>query len=142
MFERLSELPSVPFEAPGWRLANKPAADIALALAFADGPAPEGADVRDAGPRRWLLIGEAPFAVRDGLQLIDLSHARERLELSGPDAAAKLATGTAVTLTEGASAQTLFGPLAIHLTRTGPQTYEILVARSLALSLWRALTHA
>jgi len=138
----MSEIPTLPFEAPDWRLANKPAAHIALALAFADGPAPVAAVVRNAGPRRWLLIGDAPFAESADFKLIDLSLARERLELSGPGAAAKLATGTSVALADGASAQTLFGALAIHLTRTGPQSYEILVARSFAASLWRALTHA
>ena len=39
----------------------------------------------------------------------------------------------------GASAQTLIGPIGVHLTRTGPRAFELMVLRGFADSLWHDL---
>ena len=110
--------------------------------------------VRATGPGAWYVVGDALLTPQDvahwetqlGAQitLIDQTHGRVRLELSGPGAARRLATGTAVDLSlhrfaEGAACETLFGHISIHLTRTDPDRFEVLVGRSLALSLWDEL---
>ena len=55
----------------------------------------------------------------------------------GPLAAAGAIAASAVpeAMAIGASAATLFGPIGAHLTRTGPEAWEILVLRSFADSL-------
>lgn len=106
-------------------------------------------------PGQWLIVGDGvltPDAVRarasaiaDVAHLTDLSHARVRIGVEGVDAEDLLATGIGIdpreaTFPVGASASMLFEHLSIHLTRTGGQAFEIVVARSFATSLWDALT--
>ena len=107
---------------------------------------------RAAGPLTWLIVGDdrrsfaaAERALAPEGALIDLSHSRVRYEIAGPGARAKLATGTAVDLApsafaEGAACLTMFNAIAVHLTRTGADCFEILVGRSFAEALWRELT--
>ena len=135
----------------------RPTGHVLLALGFpgANAPRPIEAEtfsLRPAGPDSWLIVGDRPLSAAEretalgaDIALVDLSHGRERLEISGPGAARKLAAGVAIDLSpsafpEGASCETLFGPIAIHLTRTGPDRFEIFVSRSYAMSLWRGLT--
>ena len=152
-----SELPTAPYASPrGYRLCARPMGCVLLALGFpgAEAPCVEAFAVRPAGPLTWILIGEAPLSSADLAQreaalggavaLVDLTHGRERLEISGPGAVRKLAAGVAVDLTAsafpvGASCQTLCGHIAVHLTRTGPECFELIVGRSIAHDLWRAL---
>lgn len=132
----------------------RPMGHMLLALGFPGAAAPAFA-VRPAGPQTWIVIGDAPLSPGDLAQreselggavaLVDLTHGRERLEISGPGAARKLAAGVAVDLASsafpvGASCQTLCGHIAVHLTRTGPESFELIVGRSLAHDLWRALS--
>jgi sarcosine oxidase subunit gamma len=158
------ELPSAPYQAPrgDYVLRARPVGHVLSALGFPGAEAPRiiaeagPFALRSAGPQSWVVVGETPLSPaqlaereqrRGGaVALIDQSHGCERLEIFGPRAAHKLATGLAVDLSlptfpEGASCEALFGPIAIHLTRTGRERFEILVGRSLAMSLWRRLTH-
>ena len=110
--------------------------------------------VRALAPGQWLVVGDAALsaeAVRaraavlaDVATVLDQSHGRVRLSLSGPMAEAVLARGSGLDVSPasfpvGRSAQTLFGAIGIHLTRVGPDAFEIMVLRSYAGSLWRAL---
>jgi len=149
-----SELPAAPYTSPrGFVLSARPVGHLLLALGFPGAAAPAFA-ARPAGPSTWIVIGEAPLSPADlarreaelggAVALVDLTHGRERLEISGPGAARKLAAGIAVDLAAsafpvGASCQTLCGHIAVHLTRSGPESFELIVGRSLARDLWRTL---
>jgi sarcosine oxidase, subunit gamma len=129
------------------------AGDLSMRLAaIADG---SPCALRQAGPGIWYIVGDSPLSPdgvaekeahlgRDAM-LIDQSHGRVRLELSGPGSARLLSTGTAVDLgssrfERGSACETLFGHIGIHLTRTAAESFEILVGRSFAMSLWHELT--
>jgi sarcosine oxidase subunit gamma len=138
----LSELPTEPLASPrgDFTLRSRPPSRVTLALGF-PGAAPPAGRPRRCGPGDWLLVDEDAQA--PGYGLIDLTHARERIEISGPGAVRKLAAGVAVDLARldvGESCECLYGHIAVHLTRTGAETYELLVARSFARSLWTALS--
>jgi sarcosine oxidase, subunit gamma len=111
--------------------------------------------LRAVGPGSWYIVSEMPLTPRDVAQLettlgpqtwlIDQTHGRVRVEISGPGAMRRLTTGTAVDLSSqrfpvGAGCETLFGHIGIHLTRTGDDRFELLVGRSYAVSLWEQLT--
>ncbi|OQP84800.1 hypothetical protein BTR14_18255 [Rhizobium rhizosphaerae] len=108
-------------------------------------------DLRPLAPGQWLLIGNAPLTPEDltGLEerlkpvadIVDQSHGRVRIALSGPAARAVLAKGTAVDLDAAAfpvghAAQTLIGHIGAHLARTGEDSFELTVLRGFAESLW------
>jgi sarcosine oxidase subunit gamma len=110
--------------------------------------------IRPAGPGQWLIVGNGPLApggVRamearaDSLAaLVDQSHGRVRIAIGGTPIEAVLAKGTGIDLAlaafpVGQSAQTLIGHIAVHLTRVGADSFEIIVMRSFALDLWAAL---
>ena len=147
------------YEAPdgGYRLRRLPTARIWVAVSFGASLedrlaalAPQRFALRDAGPRAWLIVDDdiRPFAEAERAlapegALVDISHGRARYEIEGPRARAKLATGTAVDLSvfaDGAACETMFNHIAIHLTRTGADRFEILTGLSFAESLWRELT--
>jgi heterotetrameric sarcosine oxidase alpha subunit/heterotetrameric sarcosine oxidase gamma subunit len=138
------------------------------AVCLVSGPVARDAAVRRAakagdGMVRWvqpgqaLAVGEAgeSFAVlaaRLGvsadLSLCDLSDARVRFSLSGPEAAGIIATQSAIDtdpklFKTGASAPTLFGHVPVQLTRLGSDTFEVMAfstyARDLAESLSRSI---
>jgi sarcosine oxidase, subunit gamma len=162
-----SALPDTPYDAPSGhcRIASKPAGHVLQILAppfaadqsahlteLSDGSANA---LRAAGPGIWYVVGDAPLTPQDiaraeirlgpQVQLIDQSHGRVRMELSGPGAVRLLATGTAVNLSFerfpiGSACETLFGHIGVHLTRTGADRFELLIARSFAMSLWAELT--
>lgn len=114
-----------------------------------------GSSIRPAGFRQWFVAGDdalAPAAIAAlaaglkaaGAALSDQSHGRIRIGLSGPGAAAALATQTAVDLDptafpEGRSAMTMIGHISAQISRTGPDRYEVTVLRSFAESLWHDL---
>ena len=166
-------VPAVPAENArrGWRLEAAPQGHVLQVLAApgaagvadrlagvtaAESWSEEPWAVRAAGPGQWYVVGStlpstaalaaAGAALGDDATLIDQSHGRVRLVLSGPGARARLATGTALDLSDrgfpvGASAETQFVHVAMHLTRTGPETWEILAPRSFARFLWDEIAH-
>ena len=162
-----SALPEAPRSTPRGdaRIAAKPAGhilqilgaplDADLASRVAGFRVGDAHALRPAGPGVWYLLGDASLSPGDlaGRQtrlgplahIVDQTHGRERIELSGPGAVRLLATGTAVDLSLGrfpigAATETLFGHIGVHLTRTGPERFEVLVGRSYAMSLWEELT--
>jgi sarcosine oxidase subunit gamma len=161
MFDVVAALPETPhFTKRGdCRIASRPAGHILQVLARpfdAERAAHLGEfALRPAGPGSGYLVGETPLTPRDIAQLearlgpqarlVDQTHGRVRLELSGPGAVRLLATGTAVDLSfqrfpVGAACETLFGHIGVHLTRTGADCFELLVGRSFAENLWQELT--
>ena len=105
--------------------------------------------VRRAGPGEWLLVsGDAAQAPAiDGAMVVDQSHGRTLFRLTGPDCVAILMRGVAVdlgggALPEGGSAAMAFGHLSINLARTGENTYEMIVGRSFAESLYHDVRQA
>ncbi len=110
--------------------------------------------VRAAGPGQWLVVGDRPLSAQEFLTiesrlegravLVDQSHGRVRIGVSGSGAEALLAKGTAVDVDErsfkaGQTAMTLVGHISVHLTRIAPDGFEILVLRSFAEDLWNDL---
>ena len=113
--------------------------------------------LRPVQPGQALAVGEAgesfaSLAARLGasadLSLCDLSDARVRFSLSGPEACEIIATQSAIDtdaklFKAGASAPTLFGHVPVQLTRLGRDTFEVMAfstyARDLAESLSRLI---
>jgi sarcosine oxidase subunit gamma len=109
---------------------------------------------RPAGPGQWFLvldhvaspaeIDQITRAVAQHAMVVDQSHGRARLRVTGAGARRLLAKGTCVDLhpdaaTVGLSTPTAFGHIAIHLSRTKPDSYELLVLRGFAETLWEDL---
>ena len=160
-------LPEGPHETPrrDCRIVARPAGHILQILAppFDAGVASRVRELTDggahalrsAGPGFWWLVGDASLNAQDiadletrlgpQVRIVDQTHGRVRLEITGPGAVRLLATGTAVDVSLekfpiGAVCQTLFGPIGIHLTGTGADRFEALVGRSYAVSFWEHLT--
>ncbi len=135
----------------GVTLTALPDGHVVLLLAKTGAPAPDMEGLRPAGPGQWFLVGDAPLteagmaalaARLPEVALSDQSHGRVRIAVAGPQVVAMLAKGTAVDLERmavGQSATTLIGPLGVHLTRTGPAAFELMVLRSFAAALWHDL---
>jgi heterotetrameric sarcosine oxidase gamma subunit len=164
MADANSPFPEARCEGAGFLLEARPAGHVLQVL-----PRASGADVsarlagiaeaaplavRRAGPDSWLLVGEARLdgaeiarrgaAVADVGWLVDQTHGRCRLVLSGPRAAERLARGIGADLSlrgfaAGAAGDTQYGAIGVHLTRAAADRFEILVGRSFAESLWREL---
>ncbi|MGQ3210805.1 MAG: sarcosine oxidase subunit gamma [Shinella sp.] len=144
------------------RRANHLAAHRATAIAMvlaAPGQTAEAAgilvstgefEVRFAGPGEWLVLSDvhapetlaAELSVRAGgfAFVIDQSHGRVALTLSGPDAARILANGIAVDLhgdafPVGRAANVLCNHLSVNLARTDAQSFDLVVMRSFAEAL-------
>jgi sarcosine oxidase subunit gamma len=132
----------------GVTLNALPEGQVVLLLTRAGAQAPDVPGLRPAGPGQWFMVGEAPLRAKDFASLVarlpdvavsDQSHGRVRIVVEGATAAAMLAKGTAVdleALAVGASANTLVGQLGVHLTKTAASTYELMVLRSFAETLW------
>jgi len=113
--------------------------------------------LRPVQPGQALAVGQPGeshaalterLGLPQGLSLCELSDARVRFSISGPEAAEIIATQSAIDLGSlqfkpGASAPTLFGHVPVQLTRTGSDGFEIMAfstyARDLAESLSRAI---
>ncbi|WP_426239658.1 sarcosine oxidase subunit gamma family protein [Pararhizobium sp. DWP1-1-3] len=110
--------------------------------------------MRPYGPGQWFVIGDAPLSAAeifaktpllDGKASIsDQGHGRVRIGISGMSVEAVLAKGTAVDLAlpnfpVGHSAMTLIGHISALISRTGPESFELLVLRGFAESLWDEL---
>lgn len=107
-------------------------------------------EARFSGPGEWLVLSEvhapetlvAELAVRlgDFAFVIDQSHGRVALTLSGPDAARILANGIAVDLhpdvfAVGRAGNVLCNHLSVNLARTGETSFDLVVMRSFADAL-------
>lgn len=144
------------------RRANHLAVHRATAMAMAlasPGRVPEAAgilvangdfEVRFSGPGEWLVLSEvhapetlaAELGVRlgDAAFVIDQSHGRVALTLTGPDAARILANGVAVDLHAdsfpvGRAANVLCHHISVNLARTSAQSFDLVVMRSFAEAL-------
>lgn len=110
--------------------------------------------VRSYGPGQWFVVGNAALSAAeifgktpllDGrASIADQGHGRIRIGISGRAVETVLAKGTAVDLDSvsfsvGKSAMTLIGHISALITRTGPESFEILVLRGFAESLWDEL---
>ncbi|HEV7247278.1 MAG TPA: sarcosine oxidase subunit gamma family protein [Shinella sp.] len=110
--------------------------------------------VRPYGPGQWFVVGDAPLSAAeifgrtpllDGrASIADQGHGRIRIGISGRAVETVLAKGTAVDLDianfpTGQSAMTLIGHISALITRTGPESFELLVLRGFAESLWDEL---
>lgn len=110
-----------------------------------------GLSLRTLSPGQWFAVGATPFPfaelndlkaiLKPKADIVDQSHGRVRIAIRGPMATRVLAKGTAVdfALAEfpvGQSTTTLVGHIAVHLTRTGEEAFELIVLRGFAESLW------
>jgi sarcosine oxidase subunit gamma len=89
-------------------------------------------------------VGTIAAALGVGATVIDQSHGRVRIMFEGAGARRVLSTGTALDLSDrafpvGASADTVFGAIAVTLTRIADFGYELAVGRSFAESLWHEI---
>lgn len=131
-----SRLDEMHHEAITW-VAPLDGHEAVLAFAF---PAPDR--MTGGGGRRALWSGSGQALVLgpplhpEGAAVADQSSAWAVLALSGPAARDVLARLTPLDLRdavfpEGASARTLLGHMTAGICRTGPETYEIMVFRSM-----------
>lgn len=109
-----------------------------------------GFEARFSGPGEWLVLSEvhapetlaAELAVRlgDFAFVVDQSHGRVVLSLSGPDVTRILANGIAVDLHAdvfpvGRAANVLCNHLSVNLARTGAESFDLIAMRSFAEAL-------
>ncbi|RWY89140.1 sarcosine oxidase subunit gamma [Rhizobium leguminosarum] len=112
--------------------------------------------IRKAGFRQWFAAGNEPLspaslaalaAVLAGKAVVmDQSHGRVRIGISGRCSRLLLSKGTAIDLDpavfpEGSSAMTMMGHISVQIVRTGDDSFELTVLRSFAESLWDELRH-
>ncbi|WP_457585418.1 sarcosine oxidase subunit gamma [Ensifer canadensis] len=110
--------------------------------------------LRYCGPGEWLVVSgvDTPVGLMRRLDMlcgtqahvIDQSDGRVLLRLSGPSARQILAKGIGVDLHPaafalGGSTNVLCGHIAINLSRTGEDIFELIVSRSFAESLFEDL---
>ena len=110
--------------------------------------------VRSFGPGQWLLVRDQRTSHSDLQALlarlaphafgVDQSHGRVRIEVAGWAATSVLAKGTALDFERigtGQSAMTMMGHISVHLTRTRTETFELVVLRGFAESLWEEIAN-
>lgn len=110
--------------------------------------------VRAVSPGQYFIVGNTTLthaetlAIAEQLKpradIVDQSGGRVRIAVRGPMAERVLAKGTAVDLaglTIGQTAMTLVGHIGTQVTRTGDDSFEIIVLRGFAGSLWDDLDH-
>ena len=116
--------------------------------AVADFAKTRGLSLRANGPGQWYLVGDEPLpagtlgGLAPSLFVVDQSHGRVRMAVDGPAARVVLAKGTGLdvsTLKVGDATTTLIGHIAAHITRTGPDRFELMPLRGFAESLWHDL---
>jgi methylglutamate dehydrogenase subunit D len=91
------------------------------------------------------LASELKKKLSTSASVIDQSHGRVVIRISGPNARAVLAKGTPVDLhpdhfPKSKSALTQMAHVGIHLTRTGPDEFTLSVFRGFSESFWEWLT--
>ncbi|MCF1481316.1 hypothetical protein B7W85_20655 [Allorhizobium ampelinum] len=110
---------------------------------------PQGFDLRNAGLGQWFAVGpasadQAVAAFGQAAFLVDQSHGRTLIRISGALVRNVLAKGTALDLHPdqfaiGSATTTLIGHISVNLCRTGEDQFELLVLRGFAESLWDEL---
>lgn len=107
------------------------------------------ATVMWAGPDQYFVQGAAPADLKTKLgttaSVIDQSHGRVVMRVSGTKARNVLAKGTPVDLHPdhfpiGKSAMTQMAHVGVHLTRTGEDEFTFSVFRGFSESFWEWLT--
>lgn len=143
--------------APGVTLSIVPSASLVMVIArkgkskaVKDGLAGlRGGRVMWAGPNQYYVKGAEVAALRkklgDAASVVDQSHGRVTLRVSGSKSRALLAKGTPVDLhpsefPTGKSALTQMAHVGVHLTRTGDNEFELSVFRGFSESFWEWLT--
>jgi sarcosine oxidase, subunit gamma len=107
--------------------------------------------VRAGGPGQWFIVGDTLLpenemegllvSLRSKADCVDQSHGRIRIEIGRSKVEQVLAKGTAVDLAlsafpVGHATPTQVGHVSTHLTRTAPDSFEVMVLRGFAQSLW------
>lgn len=115
----------------------------------------KGYDAQWAGPDQFFVLAEGRGegalyrelkAKLAGLASVsDQSHGRVIIRLVGPKARAVLAKGTPVDLHPdafpvGKSALTQMAHVGVHVTRVGPDSYDVSVFRGFSESFWEWMT--
>lgn len=108
----------------------------------------------DTAPGQWLMISESdtPKALMtelaqrcgDTAAITDLSNARHRIRLHGPNARKVLQSGITIDLSEqafpqGRSTPTAFRDVAVVVHASAEATFDLYVFRSYALTVWEWL---
>lgn len=151
-----------PLQRNGVRIEAQPEGTVLHLLAPAGGDAAgltdelhtEGLSLRSVSPGQWFAVGDAVLstAEREALaaslkplaDVVDQSHGRVRIALSGPMATRVLAKGTAADLSlaafpVGHATMTLLGHITAHLARIAEDRFELIVLRGFAQSQWEDL---
>ncbi len=108
----------------------------------------QGAQALWFGQDMALLIGPEPdHALGEHAALTDQTDAWAVVELTGPDADDVLARLVPIDLRpakfkRGHTARTLVNHMSASITRTGPESFRIMVFRSMVKTLFRELHHA
>jgi len=141
-----------------WQVTALPGAEAALmaSLAAAVGPLPaqvglatrsNGRTLMLVGPAQYLLSG-GPVRLPDAEgAIVELTHARTRMFVEGPEAAEVLRRGAPLDFHDSAFPVGAFAQTGIHHTpvlihRTGEQRYELDALRTFALTVWEWLADA
>ncbi len=107
------------------------------------------ASVTWAGPDQYYVEGIAPAELKTKLgelaSIIDQSHGRVLMRVSGSKSRAVLAKGTPVDLHTdhfaiGKCAMTQMAHVGVHITRTGEDEFTLSVFRGFSESFWEWLT--
>jgi methylglutamate dehydrogenase subunit D len=108
-----------------------------------------GVAIQWAGHEQYFVLDKPINEVRKKLEGLascsDQSHGRVIIRIGGPKVRQVLCKGTPVDLHEnefeiGRSALTQMAHVGVHLTRTGPDAFEISVFRGFSESFWEWLT--
>lgn len=137
-------------------LGNAKSDEAALTQAIKKSAPELGADVRKSSPNQWFWVGktdvsdgqlaEIQSALSSQFVLCDQTHGRVRFVLAGASSRKVLAKGTMVDLSTdlfaiGQSAMTQIGHIGAMITRVEDDSFELIVLRSFAGSLWHELHH-
>lgn len=111
-----------------------------------------GLSLRPVSPGQWFAVGDTALThaslqalaslLKPEVDVVDQSHGRIRILVQGAMAMRVLAKGTAVDLAAlpvGRSVTTLIGHITAHVTRVDYDTFELIVLRGFAESLWDEL---
>jgi methylglutamate dehydrogenase subunit D len=110
-----------------------------------------GLQVMEAGADQWFVQGQDANTIKTKLgtsaSVIDQSHGRVVLRVSGPKVRAVLAKGTPVDLHKdhfpiGKSAMTTMAHVGVHLTRSAEDEFTLSVFRGFSEHFWEWLTMA
>ncbi|RUW82303.1 MAG: sarcosine oxidase subunit gamma [Mesorhizobium sp.] len=110
--------------------------------------------VRAISPGQWFMVGDEPMLpaalaelanrLKPIADVVDQSHGRVRMAISGTKMLSVLAKSTAADLSKiafpiGHATTTLFGHISAHVTRMSENTFELMALRGFAESLWNEL---